>query len=111
MLPYVPQRCRNHCQRSRIESALLAGHEMAGTEKHDWTHSLLYSIILALAISVIADLEYPRLGLTVWMHQTTPWRISGAPCKKDDESSPNNYYSFLFLCSLRVMSGANSPSK
>jgi len=46
-----------------IAASLLAGHEMAGTEKHNWTHRLLYSIILALAMYVIADLEYPRLGL------------------------------------------------
>jgi hypothetical protein len=46
-----------------IAATLLAGHEMAATEKRNWTHKLVYSIILALAMYVIADLEYPRLGL------------------------------------------------
>jgi hypothetical protein len=46
-----------------IAATLLAGYEMAGTEKRNWTHILLYSVILALAMYVIADLEFPRLGL------------------------------------------------
>jgi len=36
---------------------------MAESRSHNWLHTLLYAAILSLAIYVILDLEYPRMGL------------------------------------------------
>jgi len=46
-----------------LVSALLAGFSMAESRSHNWLHTLLYAAILSLAIYVILDLEYPRMGL------------------------------------------------
>ncbi len=46
-----------------LVSALLAGYSMGESRSHNWLHTLLYAAILSLAIYVILDLEYPRLGL------------------------------------------------
>lgn len=46
-----------------LASALLAGHSMAGTTGGRRLHKLLFAALTALAIYVITDLEYPRLGL------------------------------------------------
>lgn len=46
-----------------LVSALLAGYCMAEARTRSWLHMLLYSAILAIAVYVILDLEYPRVGL------------------------------------------------
>ena len=46
-----------------LASALLAGYGMTGGRLRDWLHMLAFAAVLALAIYVIIDIEYPRLGL------------------------------------------------
>jgi hypothetical protein len=46
-----------------LVSALLAGFSMGENPSHNWLHTLLYAAVLSLAIYVILDLEYPRMGL------------------------------------------------
>lgn len=43
--------------------SLLAGYDMALEQPRSWVHVLTFAIILAMAVYVILDLEYPRLGL------------------------------------------------
>ena len=43
-------------------SALLAGYGMAGSKYRRWLHSLCFAAAAAVAVYVILDLEYPRLG-------------------------------------------------
>ncbi len=45
-----------------LAGALLAGYGMAEAKTRSWMHMLIYSTILALAVYVILDLEYPRVG-------------------------------------------------
>jgi hypothetical protein len=46
-----------------LASSTMAGYEMAGSQRRSWLHTIGYAVILSLAISVILDLEFPRLGL------------------------------------------------
>lgn len=46
-----------------LASTLLAGYGMAEAGTRSWFHMLIYSVILASALYVILDLEYPRVGL------------------------------------------------
>jgi len=46
-----------------LASAVLAGYGMADARARSWLHMLIYSAILATAVYVILDLEYPRVGL------------------------------------------------
>jgi hypothetical protein len=46
-----------------LASSLLAGYGMGKSEERNWTHMLIYSGCLAIAMYVILDLDYPRLGL------------------------------------------------
>ena len=46
-----------------LASALLGGYGMGKSGKRNWTHMLLYSAALALAMYVILDLDYPRVGV------------------------------------------------
>jgi len=46
-----------------LAGALLAGYGMASGKSRDWLHMLAFAAVLALAIYVIIDIEYPRLGL------------------------------------------------
>ena len=43
--------------------ALLAGYEMGASEARSWLHVLAYAVGIAFLLYVIADFEYPRLGL------------------------------------------------
>lgn len=45
-----------------LAGALLAGYGMAEAKTRSWLHMLIYSTILVLAVYVILDLEYPRVG-------------------------------------------------
>jgi hypothetical protein len=46
-----------------LTTALLAGYSMAANPKHSWVHKIGFAAIVTLAVYVILDLEYPRLGL------------------------------------------------
>ncbi|MBI1818475.1 MAG: DUF4239 domain-containing protein [Deltaproteobacteria bacterium] len=46
-----------------LASALLAGNSMAGSPTRSWTHMLAFAAAMAVAVYVILDIEYPRLGL------------------------------------------------
>lgn len=46
-----------------LAGALLAGYEMAGGKSRNWLHMISFSAVIAVAVYVIIDIEYPRLGL------------------------------------------------
>lgn len=46
-----------------LASALLAGFGMAGSQSRSWLHILGFAAVMAVAVYVIIDLEFPRLGL------------------------------------------------
>jgi hypothetical protein len=46
-----------------LASSLLAGYGMAEASTRNWLYMFIYSAILASAVYVILDLEYPRVGL------------------------------------------------
>ena len=43
--------------------SLLAGFGMAGGKTRSWAHMLGFAVIMAFAVYVILDLEFPRVGL------------------------------------------------
>lgn len=43
--------------------SLLAGFGMAGSQTRSWAHMLGFAFIMAFAVYVILDLEFPRIGL------------------------------------------------
>jgi hypothetical protein len=45
-----------------LASALIAGYGMGATGTRSWFHVLAFALILALAVDVILDLEFPRVG-------------------------------------------------
>lgn len=46
-----------------LVGALLVGFDMAGSGERSWLHIIVFASIMALAVFVIVDLEYPRQGL------------------------------------------------
>ncbi len=46
-----------------LASALLAGYGMAGGQTRSWLHIIGFAAITAVAVYVILDIEFPRLGL------------------------------------------------
>jgi hypothetical protein len=46
-----------------LAGALLAGYGMAGGKSRNWLHMIGFAAIIAIAIYVILDIEFPRLGL------------------------------------------------
>jgi hypothetical protein len=46
-----------------LVSALLAGYGMAAAKRPSWVHMLGFAFIIAVAVYIIIDLEYPRMGL------------------------------------------------
>ena len=46
-----------------LGSGVLAGFDMAGGKTRDWLHILAFAVTMALALYVILELEFPRLGL------------------------------------------------
>lgn len=46
-----------------LASAVLAGYGMAGSRTRSWIHLIGYAAVMAVAVNIIIDLEYPRLGL------------------------------------------------
>jgi hypothetical protein len=45
-----------------LGGALLAGYGMAGGKSRSWVHMIGFAAVLAVAVNVIIDIEYPRLG-------------------------------------------------
>ena len=46
-----------------LASALMAGYGMAGSSGRHWLHIVSFALVMALAVYIIIDIEYPRLGL------------------------------------------------
>lgn len=46
-----------------ILSAFLAGFGLAGSKERSWVHMASFALVLAAAVYVILDIEYPRVGL------------------------------------------------
>jgi hypothetical protein len=46
-----------------LASALLAGHGLAGSRLRNWFHMVGFAAVITVAVYVILDLEFPRLGL------------------------------------------------
>jgi hypothetical protein len=46
-----------------LGGALLAGYGMAGGRSRSWVHMIGFAAVMAAAVNVIIDIEYPRLGL------------------------------------------------
>ena len=44
-------------------AALLAGYGMCGTKSRNWLHMVGFAASVAVAVYVVIDIEYPRLGL------------------------------------------------
>jgi hypothetical protein len=46
-----------------LAASLLAGYGMTGSKVRSWLHMLGFALVVAVAVYVILDIEYPRLGL------------------------------------------------
>jgi hypothetical protein len=46
-----------------LAASLLAGYRMTGSRLRRWFHMLGFALVMAVAVYVILDIEYPRLGL------------------------------------------------
>ena len=46
-----------------LVSSLLAGYGMAGGKSRSLLHMVCFAVVIAVAVYVILDLEYPRAGL------------------------------------------------
>ncbi|MCG6941708.1 MAG: DUF4239 domain-containing protein [Thiohalocapsa sp.] len=46
-----------------LTSALLAGYSMAGGQTRNWLHMAAFVAVMAIAVYIIIDIEFPRLGL------------------------------------------------
>jgi hypothetical protein len=46
-----------------LAASLLAGYGMTGSRVRRWFHMIGFALVMAFAVYVILDIEYPRLGL------------------------------------------------
>jgi hypothetical protein len=46
-----------------LVSSLLAGYQMGAMRTRSWIHIISFSVLIAVSIYIILDLEYPRAGL------------------------------------------------
>lgn len=46
-----------------LASSLLAGYGMSGGKTHSWLHLVVFATMMAVAVYVIIDIEFPRAGL------------------------------------------------
>jgi hypothetical protein len=46
-----------------LAGALLAGYDMAAGQQRPWVHMAVFALVMSLAVYVIIDIEYPRLGI------------------------------------------------
>ncbi len=42
---------------------MLIGYGMAGGRTRNWLHGIGFAVVMAAAVYVIVDIEYPRFGL------------------------------------------------
>jgi hypothetical protein len=62
-----------------LAGSLLAGHAMAGSKSRTWLYMLGFAAVFALAVYIILDLEFPRLGLSDSVPSTRrSWRCGRA---------------------------------
>lgn len=60
-------------------TAVLAGHGMAGSTRRDWLHAISFVVILAAALYLIVEFEFPRLGfITVNEFESMAIKLTGA---------------------------------
>ncbi len=60
-------------------SAVLAGHGMGGSTRRDWLHAVSFVVVLSLALYLILDFEFPRLGfITVDEFEAMVVKLTGA---------------------------------
>lgn len=45
-----------------LSGAVLAGHGLASSGRRDWLHMVSFALVMSLALSLIVDMEFPRLG-------------------------------------------------
>jgi ABC-type glucose/galactose transport system permease subunit len=45
-------------------SALLVGYAMAGSKYRAWLPNVCFSVVVAIVVYIILDLQYPRVGTT-----------------------------------------------
>ena len=60
-----------------LVSSLLAGHGMAAGRGRNWVHMAAFAATMALALSVILDLEFPRWASSVSTSTTRCWSTCG----------------------------------
>jgi len=46
-----------------LAAALLAGYGMAGGKSRSWIHMIGFAAVMAIAVNLIIEIEYPRVGL------------------------------------------------
>jgi hypothetical protein len=46
-----------------LAGALVTGYDMGASKSRDWFHSITFVLVVSLAIYVILDFEFPRIGL------------------------------------------------
>lgn len=46
-----------------LGSSLVAGYEMSGSTRRNWTHMIMLAAMTAFTVYIILDLEYPRAGM------------------------------------------------
>jgi hypothetical protein len=46
-----------------LSGSLLAGYGMANGKARNWFHTIAFAVIMTLAIFVILDFEFPRVGI------------------------------------------------
>lgn len=46
-----------------LAGSLIAGYNMAASKRRDWFHLIIFVVVMGVAIYVILDFEFPRLGL------------------------------------------------
>lgn len=62
-----------------LSGAVLAGHGLAGLAKRDWLHMVCFALIMSLALYLILDMEFPRLGyIRVDEFERTVIELTGA---------------------------------
>jgi hypothetical protein len=46
-----------------IAGTIFTGYGMAGGKSRNWLHILGFALVISVAVYIIIDLEYPRVGL------------------------------------------------
>jgi len=63
---------------SVLLASVLIGYAQAVSKRHSWIHIFSFAIIMSIALFVIVDIEYPRLGLiNIDDFEAEVWRVMG----------------------------------